>query len=227
MRLSATARIAVLTALLAALPAGQLAHAGGPAGQFQPSANDRDGDGVADRADCAPDDPSRPSRSGQDTNCDGARDDGSGSNVTVTEVDGGPDPVSAASKPSTGTRRTSQVARAAAREAVVLVRHLPLGRSVAVYRTRRQRRYAPAVVFVGKDNIGVTVTETLVYAGERRVKVANRARSVSKGHAWVLRTRLRRARRRAQRLEFSIAVVDASGNSFSATRVVRVARGAR
>ena len=227
MRLFATARIAVIAALLAALPAGQLAHADGPSGQFQPAANDRDGDGLPDASDCAPDDPSRPSRSGRDADCDGTADDGSGSNVTVTEVDGGPDPVSAASRPSTGTRLTSQVARAAAHEAVVLVRHLPLGRSVAIYRPRRQHRYAPAIVFAAKDNSGVTVTETLVYRGERRVKLANRARPVSRGHAWVLRVHLRGAQRRAQRIEFSIAVVDASGDSFSATRVVRIARGAR
>jgi hypothetical protein len=227
MRLLPTARIAVLAALLAGLPAGSLARADGPSGQFQPAANDRDGDGLVDAHDCAPDDPSRPARAGHDADCDGSADDGSGSDVVITgPADGGPDPVSAASKPSTGTRMTSQVARAVAGEAVVLVRHLPLGRSVAIYRSRQAHRTAPAIVFAAKDNSGVTVTPTLVYAGGRRAKLGDRSRSVSRGHAWVVRVRLHGAQRRAQRLEFSIAVVDASGNSFSATRVVRIAAGA-
>ena len=79
-----------------------------------------------------------------------------------------------------------------------------------------------SLVFAAKDNSGVTVTPVLVYAGGRTRKLADRTHSVSRGHAWVLRVRLGRAQRRVRRVEFSIAVVDGSGNSFSATRVVRL-----
>ena len=226
MRLFVTARIAVLTALLAGLPAGTLARADGPSGQFQPAANDRDGDGLPDKSDCAPDDPSRPSRAGKDADCDGVADDGSGSSVEVSgPADGGPDPVSAASRPSSGTRLTSRIARAAAHEPVVLVRHLPLGRTVAIYQPRHAHRTVPMLVFAAKDNSGVTVTPTIVWANGTRTKLADRVHSVSRGHAWVLRIRLRGAQRHALRLEFSMAVVDVAGDSYSATRVVRIARG--
>jgi len=60
---------------------------------------------------------------------------------------------------------------------------------------------------------------------EVRTKLADRVHSVSRGHAWVLRIRLRGAQRHALRLEFSMAVVDVAGDSYSATRVVRIARG--
>jgi hypothetical protein len=219
-----TARILVFGAVLAGLPAGTLALAdGGPSGQFQPTRADRDGDGLRDDSDCAPDDPSRPAQAGADADCDGAADEGAGLEVGISgPVDGDAGTVDAASEPSSGTPATHAVAREAAGEAVVLVRRLPLGQSVAIYQPRRPRPAVPSLVFAAKDNSGVTVTPTLVFAGGRTSKLADRSHSVSRGHAWVMRVRLARAQRRALRIRYSIAVVDGSGSSYSATRSTRL-----
>ena len=142
----------------ACLPAGALARTQqGPSGQFQPSATDRDGDGLPDGSDCAPDDPSRPARSGEDRNCDGTPDDG-GSQVGVSgPVDGGPDPTHSASSESTSAPARSR-ARRAAGEAVVTVHlsglgrldrdlraapHPPAGPGARPRRDRQQRGHRP------------------------------------------------------------------------------------
>lgn len=220
-----TARIALLLGLLACLPASTLARAdSGPSGQFQPSATDRDGDGLPDASDCAPDDPSRPARAGDDQDCDGTPDAGGGSRVGLAgPVDGGPDPQQTASRPSRGSAATKTRARRAAGEAVVAVRGLRLGDSIAVYAPRRPHRATPTVVFVAKDNSAVTVRPTLVLADGRKRALKARSRSLPSGRAYVVRLHLSHAQRRAARLRLAMTVIDASGNRHRATRVVRVA----
>lgn len=219
-----SARIALLLGLLACLPAGALARAdSSPSGQFQPSATDRDGDGLGDLADCAPDDPSRPARAGDDQDCDGTPDTG-GIDVGIAgPVDGGPDPQQTASRPSSGSGATKTRARRAAGEDVVAVRGLRLGASIAVYAPRRPHRATPTVVFVAKDNSAVTVRPTLVFADGRKRPLKARSRSLPSGNAYVVRLHLSRAQRRAARLRLAMTVIDASGNRHRATRVVRVA----
>lgn len=214
-----TARIALLLALIACLPAGSLAHAdGGPAGQFLPSLDDRDGDGLPDAADCAADDPTRPGRSGVDLDCDGVP-DGGGSGVGIGiagPVDGGPDPSgepgeqTAASRPSTGTVETRTAARRAAGEDVVAVKGLRLGPSIAVYTPAAA---APALVFVAKDNSGVTVVPSVVVRGERQ-ELRTRTRSIPRGRAWVVRVHQDR------RVRFTVTVVDSAGEQHSAARAL-------
>lgn len=219
------ARIALLCSLLACLGAGTLAHAagGGPSGQFQPAAGDRDGDGLGDADDCAPDDPTRPARAGTDLDCDGES-DGGGSNAGYEvsgPVDGGPDPgyeaasQSAASKPSSGTPETRTAARRAAGEAVVAVRGLRLGPGVAVYAPERITAGIAELVFVAKDNLGVTAAPSITVDGERRA-LRVRSRSVSRGRAWVVSVRSQGARR----VRFTLTVVDSSGEARSAERTV-------
>lgn len=211
---------ALLLALLALLPAGAVAYAaGGPTGQFQPSSDDRDGDGLRDSDDCAPDDPSRPARPGTDLDCDGVLDDGGFSGVGISgPVDGGPDPGSepadpeqtAASRPSSGTTETRTAARRAAGEDVVVVTGLRLGPAVAVYTPAAT---APALIFVAKDNVGVTVSPSIVVDGERR-PLRVRSRSIPRGRAWVVRVRQDR------RVRFTITVVDSSGEDYTAARAL-------
>lgn len=219
------ARIAIALAVVACLSAGGLASAaGGPTGQFLPSVGDRDGDGLPDAADCAPDDPSRPGRAGVDADCDGAPDAG----LPVIEIagpaDGGPDPAEqqAASKPSSGTVAAKSAARRAAGQDVVVVRGLRLGPSVAVYAPKRPSRATPTVVLVAKGNSGVTVRPHLVFAGGRTRALAARTRSVARGRAFVVRLQLSKSQRRAQRLRFAMTVVDGSGDSYRAARTVPV-----
>lgn len=215
------ARIALLLALLACLPAGSVAYATeDPTGQFQPTRDDRDGDGLGDADDCAPDDPSRPARSGSDLDCDGAPDGGGFAGVGISgPVDGGPDPGSepappeqtAASRPSSGTTETRTAARLAAGEDVVAVRGLRLGPGIAVYTPARA---SPVLVFVAKDNVGVTVRPSIVVDGVRQaLKV--RTRSVPRGRAWVVRVASRR------RVRFAVTVVDSGGNEYVATRALQ------
>jgi hypothetical protein len=216
-----TARIALLLALLAGLPAGSaaLADGPGPSGQFLPSVGDRDGDGLPDAADCAPDDPSRPARAGVDLDCDGADDGGGLTGVGISgPVDGGPDPgpgeQTAASRPSTGSVSAKAAARRAVGEAVVAVRGLRLGPSIAVYAPARA---AGTLIFVAKDNSGVTVRPSVVRHGKRH-PLRVRTRSVSRGHAWVVRVHPSGVRR----VRFAMRVVDSAGAAHRATRAVPV-----
>lgn len=210
------ARIALLLALLACLPLGVAASADdGVAGQFLPSPADRDGDGLFDGADCGPDDPTRPARAGTDLDCDGEPDGGGLSGIGIAgPVDGGPDPEpaeqTAASRPSTGTTETRTAARRAAGEDVVAVRGLRLGPSVAVYAPAAA---SAALIFVAKDNLGVTVKPSVVVDG-RRQALKVRTRSVPRGRAWVVRVR------QTRRVRFAVTVVNSSGDTYSAARGV-------
>lgn len=211
------ARIALLLSLLGCLslaaPAATLA--GGPGGQFSPSLDDRDGDGLLDALDCGPDDPTRPSRAGADLDCDGTADGGgAGIGVGLLPIDGGPDGPegpSVASKPSTGTASTRAAARDAAGESVVPVRDLRLGPAIAVYAPAHPSDDEPTLVFVAKDNVGLTVTPWV--ADRAR---PTRTRSLPRGRAYVVRLRLHRARA----VRFEIAVVGSDGVEYRATREV-------
>jgi hypothetical protein len=220
------ARIALLLALLACLPAGAVAWAqDDPVGQFLPSSDDRDGDGLHDGADCAPDDPSRPARAGSDLDCDGDPDSGGSAPVGIAgPVDGGPDPgpgeQTAASRPSSGTTETKTAARRAAGEAVVALRGLRLGPSRAVYAPAAPRASAPALVLVAKGNSGITVAPSLVLAGGETRALRTRRRSVPRGRAWVVRLKLSPAQQTARRVRFAVTVVDGAGESYTATRSV-------
>lgn len=213
----AIARIALLFALLACVPASALAlpPADSPAGQFLPSLDDRDGDGLADALDCAADDPSRPSRAGADLDCDGTADGGgAGIDVGVLPADGGPDEPEeqqVASRPSSGTSSTRAAARDAAGEAVVAVRGLRLGPSIAVYAPAHPRENEPTLIFATKGNVGLTVTPRIGKQDRR-----TRTRSLPQGRAFVLRLRLNRS----QRVRFAISVVGTDGVEYRATRTV-------
>jgi hypothetical protein len=215
--LVAIARIALLLALLACLPASALAlpPADGPAGQFLPSLDDRDGDGLADGLDCAADDPSRPSRAGADLDCDGAPDGGgAGIDVGILPSDGGPDEPEeqqVASRPSSGTSSTRAAARDAAGEAVVVVRGLRLGPSIAVYALAHPRGDEPTLIFATKGNVGLTVTPR-VGGQDRRT----RTRSLPQGRAFVVRMRLKAPRR----VRFAISVIGTDGVEHRATHAV-------
>lgn len=166
----------------------------GPAGQFRPSPGDRDGDGLVDGRDCAPDDPSRPARHVPDPDCDGS---GAGIQVDVAgPVDGGPDPEGpeAASRPSRGTPKARAAARRAAGGPVVAIHGLRLGPNVAVYAPRSGR----GIVVVAKSNAGVTVKP-------RRHRA--RTRSLASGTAFAVRARAAR---------YVITVVDGSGTTWRA-----------
>lgn len=218
-----TARIALLLSILACLPAGTLAFADdGPAGQFLPALGDRDGDGLPDAADCAADDPTRPARAGVDLDCDGTPDGGgSGAGFDISgPADGGPDPdepgeQTAASRPSTGTTETKTAARRASGRPVIAVRGLRLGPAVAIYAPSTVTAGLAELIFVAKDNTGITVDPSIVVDGER-VALRTRTRSVSRGRAWVLEVRSKGTRR----VRFAIAVVDTSGDEHTATRAV-------
>lgn len=213
--------------LLLVWPAG--APAAGqaePSGQFAPAPGDRDGDGVGDAGDCAPDDPSRPARPGPDADCDGYADGGPGSrDAAISGPAQEPSPVTGSSSATGGTTATRTLAWRSAGERVVLVRHLPLGRSVAVYRTARRHRSAATLVFAARDGGGVSVTPTLVYAGGSERKLADRQRApLAAGRAWTLRVRTGGLARPVASVRFSIAVIDLAGDSFSATTAVRTRR---
>lgn len=204
---------------------GTLARAdSAPAGQFLPSLQDRDGDGLLDLSDCAPDDPSRPARAGIDLDCNGAPDDGGGIEVGISgPVDGGPDEPGeqqAASRPSSGTATTRSAARDAAGEAVVAVTGLRLGPSIAVYEPARGRSAEPTLVFAAKGNSGLTVEPELTFTGGGTRALKVRARSLPRGRAYVVRLRLSPSQRRARKVRFAITVVDGQGDSYRATRAV-------
>lgn len=220
-----SARIALALAALALVAPGPLASgAGTPAGQFQPVRGDRDGDGLPDGSDCAPDDPTRPARSGEDLDCDGAPDQGgAGIPVDLAGPDGGEGPPpagpQAASRPSRGTVAARASARRAAGEPVVAVRGLRLGPSVAVYAPAAPRPARPALVLVAKGSSGVTVRPWLVFAqGRRALRV--RTASLPRGRALVVRIALDPARGRARRVRFAVRVVDGAGATYRDARVV-------
>lgn len=225
-----TARIALLMALLAPLPAAAPARTDdGPAGQFVPSLEDRDGDGLLDAADCAPDDPTRPARPDADLDCDGVPDGGGFSGVGIAGPVDGTDPgtpdgsageQTAASRPSTGTSETRTAARRAYGAGVTAVTGLRLGPSVAVYAPARPARTAPTLIFVAKGNSGITVEPSIVYTGGVVEDLRTRTRSVARGRAWVVRVGLTGDRRRARRARLSVTVVDGAGESYAAVRGV-------
>lgn len=230
MPFSSPARIALLVALLVAVPTGTPVGAlAGPSGQFQPSPGDRDGDGLADRDDCAPDDPTRPSRSGTDADCDGRADAGAGMDVAIAgPADGAPDSgepeqqqQSAAAHEPAGTVNSRRAARRAAGEPVRAVR-LRLGPSIAAYAPSRTRRSVPTLVLVATGNSGVTVRPKLIFKGGRARMLKTRTRSLPRGRAYVVRLRLSPGQRRARRLRFAVRAVDAQGDRYRATRSVRV-----
>jgi hypothetical protein len=201
-RKPAVSRLLVLLSLCAAL-ALLPASAGavvlvppGPSGQFLPAAGDRDGDGVPDAYDCAPDDPTRPSRGGDDANCDGQ-----------------PDGEQAASSDSDSpTVDPAAVARDAAHGAVTALRW-PLGGPVTVFAPRADATGMRTLIFVATDNAGLTVTHRL----DRGATATNR-RSLARGGAYVLPI----ATRGARRLRVAVTVVDAAGESHRVVRTLRL-----
>lgn len=206
-----------LCAALTLLPAGASARTAppaGPSGQFVPTAGDRDGDGLPDAADCAPDDPSRPARTGVDADCDGVPDSGL-SPITISgPADGGPDPAGQHSASSTVAPAVD--VRARARRALggaVVASGLRLGAAVAAFAPRRERRGLRTFVFVARDNAGLTAAPSL--DGHR---LAATHRSLARGAAYVLRIRTGAARR----LRIVVTVVDASGNRRRAARTLRL-----
>lgn len=202
-----------LLGCLVAVPA--VADGDAVGGQFAPSLDDRDGDGLLDALDCGPDDPTRPVRGGADLDCDGAPDGGgAGIGVGLLPIDAGTD---VAAKPSAGTASMKAAARDAAGEPVVAVAGLALGPSIAVYAPAHPRAGEPTLIFAAVDNVGLTVTPVV---GDRRR--AARTRSLPRGRAYVVRLRLRRARR----VTFEITVVGVDGAEYSASRAVPPA-GAR
>lgn len=152
-----------LTLLACVLAAAAPATAQGPAGQFLPSLDDRDGDGLLDALDCAPDDPSRPARDGADPACDGT-----GAGIPV-EVAGPVDEGAAESAVHAAARR-------AAGGKVVAVRGLRLGPDVAVYAPADRR----GIVVAARRNAGVTI---------RPARHDARTRSLAAGTAFAVRTR--------------------------------------
>ena len=206
---TAVSRIALLAALgavvLPASGAQAAPRAGGPTGQFQPSATDRDGDGVRDASDCAPDDPTRPARTGPDANCDGTADGAQ----------------QAASAPAVRPLARDS-ARRAAGGPVRAVPAVRLGGAVAVFAPRHPRARAPELIFAARDNSAVTVRPVLVLAGGRRRVLTVRSRSVARGQAYAVTIRLSGAQARARRLRFAITVIDASGRVHHAVHAVRV-----
>ena len=193
-------RIVLALALAVGLFAVPAAPADQPQGQFQPTAGDRDGDGIADSADCAPDDPTRPSRSGTDADCDGVA-DGDSAPVYSADSSTGPSPA---------------MLRAAARRAagvpVVAVSENALG-PAALFRPRHRQ---PLLVFAGRAAMRVSVTPTLLYADGRRVKVPRSWSAVDAGTAWAFRMR----RSDAQRISLAITVRDGAGAVYRATRAL-------
>jgi len=189
--LSLSAGLAVLPA---AAPAATVTPPG-PSGQFLPSANDRDGDGIPDAQDCAPDDPSRPSRSGADADCDGR-----------------PDGEQAASSDSQSAVHPAAVARDAIHGSVSAL-HWLLGGPVTLFAARSDATGTRTFVFVATDNAGLTVTHRL----DRGVTATNR-RSLGRGGAYVLTI----ATQGAKRLRVAVTVVDASGFSRRVTRTLRL-----
>jgi hypothetical protein len=201
-------RLAALIAISACLlPAAGVRAAArpGPSGQFQPTRTDRDGDGVADASDCAPDDPTRPARTGSDANCDGT-----------------PDGTQQAASTPSVVPSARGVARRAAGVPVVAL-GVRLGSAVSVFAPRAARARAPALVFVARDNCAVSVRPVLVFAGGRTRALPARQRSVPRGHAYVVRLHLSRAQARALRVRFAMTVIDAAGGRHGASRAVRVA----
>src|SRR4051794_31385693 len=185
----------VLAAGLAVVPAA--APASGPTGQFQPGPEDRDGDGLSDANDCAPDDPSRPAQSGPDADCDGTVD---------------PATYSADSSVAAPMATLRDAARRAARVPVVAAPGSDLGPAV-VFRPRHPR---PLLVFAASADMRVRVTPTLVYADGRRVKLPFSWSAVARGAAWAFRMRTSGA----QRVSLSIAVRDADGALHKAHRSI-------
>ena len=167
-----------------------------PSGQFLPSADDRDGDGLSDATDCAPDDPTRPARGGVDGNCDGAADGGQ----------------QAASGPSSADVDAAAVARQAAHGSVAALRW-PLGGALAVFAVRHDAAGDRTFVFVARDNVGLTVTHRL-----DRERTATNERSLGRGSAYVLRVAVGKART----LRVAVTVIDAAGNSRRVARTLRL-----
>ncbi|MCW2989711.1 MAG: hypothetical protein JWM73_305, partial [Solirubrobacterales bacterium] len=114
---------------------------------------------------------------------------------------------------------TKTAARRAAGEDVVAVRGLRLGPSVAVYAPARA---APVLIFVAKDNSGVTVAPSVVVGGVRRA-LHVRTHSIPRGRAWVVAVHLTGAQRSARRVRLVVSVVDSAGARYDATRAVPVA----
>ena len=192
-------RIVLLLTVALGLCAVPAVPADQPQGQFQPTAGDRDGDGIQDASDCAPDDPTRPARSGTDANCDGTADDDA--------------PVYSANSTTAVPMATLRAAaRRAARVPVVEVRGTALG-PAALFRPRET---APVLAFAARDTMRVTVRPTLVYADGRRVKVPKSWSDVGRGMAWAFRLRATDA----QRVVLAITVRDGAGAVYHATRTL-------
>ena len=185
----------VLALGLFAVPA---APADQPQGQFQPSAGDRDGDGINDANDCAPDDPSRPARTGTDADCDGTVD-----NPPVYSAD-------STAPLSMATLRAA--ARRAAGEPVVADSGPAIGPAVLF----RPRNVEPLLVFAARAGMRVTVAPTLVFADGRRMRVPHSWSTVDAGAAWAFRIR----RSGAQRVALAITVRDAAGAVYRASRTL-------
>lgn len=198
------------TVLATAFPAAALAAgSGSPGGQFAPSVADRDGDGLPDGADCAPDDPSRPSRAGSDRDCDGVSDAGGDHADVGAPPAGGPagQGFSAASSNPDPAGATRARARRAAGERVKAVA-MDVGDSVAVYAPVRRRAGTATLIFVGRSAASVTVRATHARA---------RTRSLPSGRAWVVRVRAPRG----SRVRFRVTVTDGSGRRYRASHSAR------
>lgn len=154
---------------VAALPAAAPGASSppGPSGQFVPSPGDRDGDGVADASDCAPDDPTRPGVAGS---CSAS--------------------VDAASSPEARPLHAAAVARQALDGAAVVARDWRLGEALAVFTARRDAPAERSFVFVALDACGLTVTHRL----DDGHTVTHR-RSLARGGTYVLRVAVGVARR--------------------------------
>jgi hypothetical protein len=186
-------------------------------GQFLPTADDRDGDGLPDAADCAADDPTRPALTGPDPECDGLPPGGLGIPVDLEE----PGRQHAASAPSRGTPATRAAARQAARVSVAAVSGLRLGRSVAVYAPARPRASRPTLVLVARANMGLVVRPVLARRDGTSRRLAARRRSLARGDAHVVRIRVDPAA--VRRVRLAVTVTDAQGDRHRAVHRITIA----
>jgi hypothetical protein len=190
-------RLALVFALSVGAAFVPVAAAEAPTGQFQPQPGDRDGDGAGDGRDCAPDDPSRPARDGEDADCDGTAD---------------PRTFSADSSNAVPMATLRAAARREAQVPVVAIAGAGIG-PAALFGPREAQ---PLLVFAGREAMRVSARPILVYADGRRVKVPRSWSAVGRGETWAMRVR----RGGAERVELAITVRDGAGTVYRTTRAI-------